>query len=117
MVENTVVPSGKNGTFFRGYTILQSVLKKFLMMGMGSTPGQELFVSGCSAGSIAATAQADSWGGRLTKLAAEMGLQFYVPYIWSMLDGAPIVSPPSAGFYEGQLTILEMAAKLVTHLY
>lgn len=119
MVGGTEIAPGKNGTHHRGYTILQTVLKFFLLQGMGSTPGQELFVSGCSAGSIAATAQADSWASRLTTLAGS-GLirsEFYLPYIWTMLDGAPIVSPPSSGNYPGELTILEMAAKLVTNLY
>jgi len=117
MVEGTILPNGRPGTFFRGYTILQTVLKKFLMMGMGKYPGQELFVSGCSAGSIAATSQADSWKSRLEKLAGTMGVEYHEPYIWSMLDGAPIVSPPSAGHYPGELTILEMAVKLVNQLY
>merc|ERR1719502_1412028 len=117
MIGGTKLPSGKQGTFFRGFTVTQSILKRFLKMGMGSTGGQELFVSGCSAGSIAATAMADSWPSRLTKL-AKSGLikgDFFVPYIWTLLDGAPIVSPPSSGNYPGELTILEMAAKLVTN--
>jgi len=117
MVGGTKLKNGKDGTYFRGYTILQAVLRKFINMGMGSSPGQELFISGCSAGSIAATAQADSWHGRLASLAGSMGKTFHQPYIWSMLDGAPIISPASAGHYKGELTILEMAVKLVTNLY
>merc|ERR550514_1425062 len=76
---------------------------------MGSTPGQELWVSGCSAGSIAATAMADSWAPRLKAL----GLQNQIN-IWTMLDNAPIISPPAP---PGQPSIFKMAMKLVDMLY
>jgi len=112
IVEGTVVDddTGESGTFFHGYIILQAVLQKFINMGMGDTPDQELFVSGCSAGSIAATAMADSWQPRLEALGIKNPMK-----IWTMLDGAPIVSPP--GQTKMQDTIVEMALKLVKMLY
>lgn len=119
MVNGTVLSNGKIGTHFRGYTILQSVLKWFLQQGMASEPGHELFVSGCSAGSIAATAQADSWASRLEKMAKQMKLPFYKPKIWTVLDGAPIISPtPSKTVEEGASpAIYTMAMALVDQLY
>lgn len=115
MVAGTKLPNGKEGTYFRGYTILQAVLKQFLLWGLGSTPGHELFVSGCSAGSIAATAQADSWASRLAIIAAENGIKYHKPYIWTLLDGAPIVSPVTDTM--NSLPIYTMAMSLVDLLY
>jgi hypothetical protein len=116
MVGNTKLPDGSMGTYLHGFDITQSILKTYLKKGMGSTPGQELFVSGCSAGSIASTAMADSWPSRLETLAEEMAIKpFYMPHIWSLLDGAPIVSPPGAK--AGHKTIFEYAMTLVGQLY
>jgi hypothetical protein len=110
MVGGTTLSNGKPGTYFYGYYVTQGILKKFIDMGMGATPGQELWVSGCSAGSIAATAMADSWGPRLKAL----GIKNEV-VIWTMLDNMPIVSPPAA--LPGTKDILSMAVLLVGFLY
>jgi hypothetical protein len=118
MVGGTVLPNGKIGTYFRGYTIVQTALKKFLSMGMGNSAGQELFMSGCSAGSIAATAQADSWDSRLRILAGEINVPYSTPKIWTLLDGAPVVSPPAIHKSYGEsIGLVEMASKLVAMLY
>lgn len=140
MVGGTVLTNGKNGTYFRGYTIMQSVMTFLLKRGMCSEPEHEVFISGCSAGSVASTAQADSFGARLRTLFNKIDPEdfydwspgeggsgapvhpgkdrkFFMPYIWLLLDGAPIVSPPSKGNYPGELTIVEMAMKLVVQLY
>lgn len=84
---------------------------KFIDLGLGSTPGQELWVSGCSAGAIGATAMADSWLPRLMAL----GMKHTVK-VWTMLDNMPIVSPPGVGGPFGK-SIAEMAGTLVDFLY
>lgn len=118
MVGGTKLENGKFGTYFRGFTIVQAALLKYLMMGMGATPGQELFISGCSAGSIAATAQADSWNSRLQLMAGEHQIAYHSPKIWTLLDGAPIVSPPAVSKSYGEaITLFEMAMKLVGMIY
>lgn len=116
MVGGTKVGS-KTGTYWHGFYITQTILKYFLQLGMGTSGmPEELFVSGCSAGSIAATAMADSWTQRLYDLAIEMKIaSFKVPYVWSLLDGAPIVSPPES--MPGHDTIFQYAMKLVKQLY
>lgn len=116
MVGGTQIKNS-TGTYFRGYTILQAVLKKFLKMGLAATPGQELWVSGCSAGAIAAAAQADSWKSRIEDLAKEMKLKVYPLKIWTSIDGAPIANPDAPYGEYGQQTIFEMAGNLVTMLY
>jgi len=109
LVGGTTLSNGNPGTYFHGYFILEAVLKKFIAMGMGETEGQELWISGCSAGSIAGTAMADSWAPRLKAL----GMKNEV-YIWTMLDNAPILSPPAV---HGQKSIHTMAMTLVDFLY
>jgi len=108
-VEGTILSNGKPGTYFHGYFILEAVLKKFIQMGMGDTADQELWVSGCSAGSIAGTAMADSWQPRLKALGMKNDVK-----IWTMLDNAPILSPPAV---PGNPSIFDMAMKLVDFLY
>lgn len=83
---------------------------KFIDMGMGATTGHELWVSGCSAGAIAATVMADSWAPRIKALGA-----LHEVVIWTMLDNMPIISPP--GIPGGGKSIHEMAMKLVNLLY
>jgi len=109
LVEGTTLSNGAPGTYFHGYFITEAILMKFIDMGMGSTPGHELWVSGCSAGSIAATAMADSWKPRLQALGIP-----HVPTIWTMLDNAPITSPPSIA---ENPSIYKMAMTLVNFLY
>merc|ERR1719160_969062 len=85
---------------------------KFIDLGLGSTPGQELWVSGCSAGAIGATAMADSWLPRLMAL----GMKHTVK-VWTMLDNMPIVSPPALAGGQLGKSIYSMAMTLATFLY
>jgi hypothetical protein len=112
MVGGTMLSNGKPGTIFHGYFILEAVLKKFIDMGMGTTAGQELWISGCSAGAIAATAMADSWAARLKALGIENEVK-----IWTMLDNMPIVSPTAASGPFGGKSIHDMAMALAGFLY
>jgi hypothetical protein len=112
MVGGTMLSNGKPGTIFHGYFILEAVLKALIDMGMGATTGQELWVSGCSAGAIAATAMADSWASRLKVLGMKNEVQ-----IWTMLDNMPIVSPTAVAGPFGGKSIHDMAMALAGFLY
>jgi hypothetical protein len=94
MIGGTMINGNTPGTHFRGYTQLQAALKILLQHGLGKEAGHELLVSGCSAGSVATTAQADSFLPRLKKLAKQMKIKFVEPKVSLLLDNAPIVSPP-----------------------
>jgi hypothetical protein len=112
MVKGTTLSNGQPGTIFHGWYVTQAILQHFISLGMGSSKGEELWVSGCSAGAIAGTAMADSWDTRLKKLGVKYSMK-----IWSMLDNMPIVSPAALGDGTFGLSIFKMAMKLVTMLY
>merc|ERR1719265_544943 len=95
VVSNTFIEEGTTGTHFRGYTMVQAMLKLYIQMGLGSEAGGELVISGCSAGSIGVTAQSDSYLPRVEKLFKQMNgdSTFYPPKIVSFSHNIPLLSP------------------------
>jgi len=130
VVNNTYIKdrngNKQTGTYFRGYTMTQAMLKKFVMMGLGFEKGQQLVISGCSAGSIAVTAQSDSFIDRIEKLFHEnygwkpghIKKTFYPPKLTTVSDNMPIISPkPVTKNFNGELQLFDQAMELVKHLY
>merc|ERR1719272_545364 len=105
--------------------MIEAMLTKYVLMGLGSVEGGELVMSGCSAGSIAVTAQADSFVARVQQIHATLGAQlgnagskFYPPKVTVVCDNAPIVSPkPIIKNFNGELPLFQQSQELVKHLY
>jgi hypothetical protein len=120
VVGGTYIRQGVKGTHFRGYTMIDAMLKKYAMMGLGLKPDHELVVSSCSAGAIGIAAQADSIAQRLEKLFTEVYPEatFYQPKIVTVLDNMPIVSPhPVTLNFNGNKSLFEQSQELVDMLY
>lgn len=121
VVSGTYISEGVGGTHFRGLTMLDAMLKKYVMMGLGSGSGHELVISSCSAGAIGVAAQADSFAARVEKLYRETypaGTSFYRPKIVTVLDNMPIVSPtPRSINFNGNMSLFEQSQLLVDMLY
>jgi hypothetical protein len=120
VIDGTFIAPGKKGTHFRGYTIIDAMLKKYSAMGLGLSEGQELLVSSCSAGAIGIAAQGDSLLGRLEKYFKELypSATFYPPHIVTALDNMPIFSPdPVAMNFNGNKSLFDQSQELVDTLY
>lgn len=122
VINNTFIRPGQTGTFFRGYTMIDAMLDLFVIQGLGSVDGGELVMSGCSAGSIAVTAQADSFVTRVQQIHQRKQVQgsatFYPPKVTVVCDNAPIVSPkPIIKNFNGVLPLFQQSQELVKHLY
>jgi len=121
VVNNTFIKNNVTGTHFRGYTMTQAMLRHYVRMGLGSAEGHQLVVSGCSAGSIAVNAQADSFISRVEKIFwQESGRKatFYPPSLTTVADNMPMLSPePVTINFNGELQLFDQAMELVNHLY
>lgn len=123
VISNTTIEEGplkgKPGTYFRGYTMIDAMLKKYAAMGLGTEPGHELVVSGCSAGAIGVAAQADSLIERLEKYFPEVQIgKFHPPKLVVVLDNMPIISPePTSLNFNGNQSLFEQSQTLVDFLY
>lgn len=120
VVSNTFIRPNVTGTHFRGYTMVQAMLRLYVRMGLGSAAGHELIVSGCSAGSIGVTAQADSFIPRVKAIfhSEYGGKTFHAPSIVTISDNMPILSPqPVTVNFNGKLALFDQAMELVNHLY
>jgi hypothetical protein len=118
--KNTYIKKGQKGTPFRGFTMVNAMFTKYVEMGLGSREGQELVLSGCSAGSIAVTAQADSFGPRVCEMFKKKfgDKPCYEPKVVVVADNAPIVSPePIIRNFNGELSLFGQSQELAKLLY
>merc|ERR1719160_569491 len=100
--------------------MVEAMLRIFVKKGLGSGPGHKLVVSGCSAGSIAVTAQSDSFLPRVEKIFTKEfpNNYFYPPNVTTVSDNHPMLSPkPITVNFNGNLSLFDQAMALVNHLY
>merc|ERR1719235_1415383 len=97
--------------------MVNALLQKFLLMGLGAEPGTELVVSACSSGGLGLTPQADSFQQRLKEIAPKIRPNgpYHEPKILIIMDSAPLTDgpPPLANVP----SLFEQTEKLVNMLY